>query len=48
LSQIERAQHLVETARQRARRPLHMQALTSVAHHMGGGERKFLRRFFLG
>jgi len=39
MREIERTEHVVETSRQPARRPLHMQTQAIVTHEMGGGKR---------
>ena len=40
MRETERAEHIVETSRQRARRPLHVQAQAIVTHLMGRGQRQ--------
>ena len=42
VSDIERPQHIVEAARQCARRPVNMQAQAIVAHQVRGGERQLI------
>ena len=42
VSEIERPQHIVEAARQCARRPVNMQAQAIVAHQVRGGERQLI------
>ena len=42
VGEIERPQHIVEAARQCARRPVNMQAQAIVAHKVCGGERRLI------
>ena len=42
VGEIERPQHIVEAARQCARRPVNMQAQAVVAHQVRGGERQLI------
>lgn len=42
VGEIERPQHIVEAARQCARRPVDMQAQAIVAHQVRGGERQLI------
>jgi hypothetical protein len=42
VSEIEGPQHIVEAARQCARRPMNMQAQAIVAHQVRGGERQLI------
>ena len=40
MREIERAEHVIKAAGQRARRPLHVQAQAGIAHLMRRGQRQ--------